>query len=113
MALRFAMEWTLASLAFWVTRVSAINQLYFVVFLFLSGYRGAAGPAARTGAGLAEWLPFYRMLGFPVELLLGRLSTNQAGVWLRAPSSAGWRSRSLLLNVTWARGVRQYSAVGA
>src|SRR5215212_10238548 len=38
MALRFAMEWTLASLAFWVTRVNAINQLYFVVFLFLSGF---------------------------------------------------------------------------
>src|SRR5215204_5304277 len=38
MALRFAVEWTMASLAFWVTRINAINQLYYVVFLFLSGF---------------------------------------------------------------------------
>ena len=35
--LRFLVEWTLAQAAFWTTRVSAINQVYFVLILFLSG----------------------------------------------------------------------------
>jgi ABC-2 type transport system permease protein len=112
MALRFAMEWTLASLAFWVTRVNAINQLYFVVFLFLSGFVAPLDLLPGPVRAIAELLPFYRMLGFPVELLLGRLSPTQALIGFGA--QLGWLMFSLLLlNVTWARGVRQYSAVGA
>jgi ABC-2 type transport system permease protein len=34
---RFLLEWTLAQSAFWTTRVGAINQIYFVLMLFLSG----------------------------------------------------------------------------
>src|SRR5919112_884334 len=112
MALRFAMEWTLASLAFWVTRVNAINQLYFVVFLFLSGFVAPLDLLPGPVRAIAELLPFYRMLGFPVELLLGRLSPTQALIGFGA--QLGWLAFALLLlNVTWARGVRQYSAVGA
>jgi viologen exporter family transport system permease protein len=112
MALRFAVEWTIASVAFWVTRVSAINQLYFVVFLFLSGFAAPLDLLPAPVRVLAELLPFYRMLGFPVELLLGRLSVNQALLGFVAQIS--WLVIAVvLLNVTWARGVRQYSAVGA
>jgi ABC-2 type transport system permease protein len=112
MALRFAVEWTLASAAFWVTRVSAINQLYFVVFLFLSGFGVPLDLLPAPVRTLAEWLPFYRMLGFPVELLLGRLSVSQALVGFAA--QLGWLAIAVMvLNAMWARGVRQYSAVGA
>jgi ABC-2 type transport system permease protein len=112
MALRFAVEWTIASAAFWVTRVSAINQLYFVVFLFLSGFAVPLDLLPAPVRVLAEWLPFYRMLGFPVELLSGRLSPNQALIGFGA--QLGWLAIAVvLLNATWARGVRQYSAVGA
>jgi ABC-2 type transport system permease protein len=112
MALRFAVEWTLASAAFWVTRVSAINQLYFVVFLFLSGFGVPLDLLPNSVRVLAEWLPFYRMLGFPVELLLGRLSASQALLGFAA--QLAWLVIAvMLLNAMWARGVRQYSAVGA
>ena len=112
MALRFAVEWTLASAAFWVTRVSAINQLYFVVFLFLSGFAAPLDLLPGPVRVVAEWLPFYRMLGFPVELLLGRLTPSQALVGFGA--QIGWLAIAVvLLNAMWARGVRQYSAVGA
>jgi ABC-2 type transport system permease protein len=112
MALRFAVEWTLASAAFWVTRVSAINQLYFVVFLFLSGFGVPLDLLPGPVRVVAEWLPFYRMLGFPVELLLRRLSPNQALIGFAA--QLGWLAIAVtILNVVWARGVRQYSAVGA
>ena len=36
-AVKFVVEWTLALSAFWTTRVSAVNQGYFVAALFLSG----------------------------------------------------------------------------
>ena len=111
-ALRYLIEWTLALLAFWTTRVSAINQLYFVAFIFLSGQAVPLallpGPAQR----LAEWLPFYRVLGFPVELLLGRLTPREAAVGIAA--QVAWIAVVwLLTDRVWARGVRQYSAVGA
>jgi ABC-2 type transport system permease protein len=105
-------EWTMASLAFWITRVTAINQLYYVVFLFLSGFVAPLDLLPGPVRAVAELLPFYRMLGFPVELLLGRLSPTQALVGFGA--QLAWLAFALLLlNVVWARGVRQYSAVGA
>ena len=112
MALRFALEWTIASSAFWITRVSAINQIYFVSFLFLSGFGVPRPLLPGPVQTLAEWLPFYRMLGFPAELLLGRLTREQIVTGFGA--QLAWLAIALvLLNVTWARGVRQYSAVGA
>jgi ABC-2 type transport system permease protein len=112
MALRFAVEWTVAASAFWVTRVSAINQLYYVAFLFLTGYAVPLPLLPGPIQTLAEWLPFYRMLGFPAELLLGRLSLTQALVGFAAQMA--WLAIAVtVLNLTWNRGVRQYSAVGA
>lgn len=112
MALRFAVEWTLASLAFWVTRVSAINQLWFVAFLFLSGYAAPVALLPPVVQTLAHWLPFYRMLGFPVDVLLGHLTTRQVLTGLGA--QVAWLVVAYaVLQFTWARGIRQYSAVGA
>ena len=95
-----------------MTRVSAINQLWFVAFLFLSGYAAPIAllpPAAQT---LAHWLPFYRMLGFPVDVLLGHLTTHQILAGLGA--QVAWLAVAYaILQFTWARGIRQYSAVGA
>jgi ABC-2 type transport system permease protein len=112
MALRFAVEWTLASLAFWVTRVTAINQLWFVAFLFLSGFAAPIALLPPFAQTLAYWLPFYRMLGFPVDVLLGHLTTQQVVIGLGA--QVAWLAVAYaLLQFTWARGIRQYSAVGA
>ncbi len=112
MALRFAIEWTLASLAFWITRVNAINQVYFVSFMFLSGFAVPLPLLPGPAQTLAEWLPFYRMLGFPTDLLLGHLNREQILTGFAA--QLAWLAIAVaLLNLTWARGVRQYSAVGA
>ena len=112
MALRFAVEWTLASVAFWVTRVNALNQLYYVVFLFLAGVAAPLALLPDPVRILAEWLPFYRMLGFPVELLLGHLTPTQAAIGFGA--QIAWLAVAVVaLNLTWSRGIRKYSAVGA
>jgi ABC-2 type transport system permease protein len=109
---RFLLEWTLALAAFWTTRVNAINQVYFILMLFLAGQIAPLTLFPRWLQILADILPFRWMLGFPVELLLGRLTRLQALEGLAA--QAAWVIVSLVLvRLVWRVGVRVYSAVGA
>lgn len=111
-AVRFLFEWTLAMAAFWLTRVAAINQLYFIAFLFLSGRLAPLELFPDWLQTLALLLPFRWMVAFPVELLLGRLSPTDAAIGIAA--QAAWLALSLgLLTVIWRAGIRRYSAVGA
>jgi ABC-2 type transport system permease protein len=109
---RFLVEWSLALAAFWTTRVGAINQMYFVVMLFLSGQMAPLSLMPDWLQSLAAALPFRWMISFPVELLLGRLTPGEAlaglaiqAIWI----AVGWG----LLRIVWRAGVRRYSAVGA
>jgi ABC-2 type transport system permease protein len=110
--IRFLLEWCLALAAFWTTRVSAINQTYFVLILFLSGQVAPLTLFPQPIQLLAAILPFRWMLGFPVELLLGRLTPTDALIGLGA--QAAWLGVSLILmTVMWKAGTRVYTAVGA
>lgn len=110
--LRFLLEWTLAQAAFWTTRTSAINQSYFVLILFLSGQIAPLELFPHPIQVLATILPFRWILGFPVELLLGRLTPIEAltGIGMQAL----WVVLAYgLMRFIWRAGVRLYSAVGA
>jgi len=109
---RFLVEWALAQAAFWTTRVSAINQVYFVLMLFLSGQIAPLSLFPAPIQIAADILPFRWMLGFPIELVLGRLSPLQAVAGLGA--QAAWLIICLvLIRFIWRAGVRAYSAVGS
>jgi len=109
---RFLVEWMLALAAFWTTRVSAINQSYFVAALFLSGQLAPLSLLPYPIQVAAAILPFRWTIGFPVELLLGRLTFTQA--WTGLAAQTAWLAVSLvLLRIIWRAGVRIYSAVGA
>ena len=111
-AARLLLGWTLALAAFWTTRVFAINEMYFLASLFLSGQMA---PLALLPGGIqavASVLPFRWMVAFPVELLLGRLSLSEAAFGLGM--QALWLAISFgLMTVLWREGVKRYSAVGA
>jgi len=109
---RFLVEWTLALAAFWTTRVSALNQMYFVALLFLSGQIAPISLLPPPIQMAASLLPFRWMIGFPVELLLGRLTPLEALTGFAA--QIVWLGLSLaLVRLVWRAGVRVYSAVGA
>jgi ABC-2 type transport system permease protein len=109
---RFLLEWCLALAAFWTTRVSAINQTYFVLILFLSGQVAPLSLFPYPIQVAAALLPFRWLLGFPVELLLGRLTPLEALIGLGA--QLAWLCLSyLLMRLLWNAGTRVYSAVGA
>ncbi len=109
-ALRFLMQYTFALLAFWTERASAIEQLWFLLYLFLSGL---AAPMAVFPPAMQRWIeltPFPYLIDFPVSLLLGR------------PTDAGRGFGMLLLwgilfaianRWLWRRGLRHYSGMGA
>jgi ABC-2 type transport system permease protein len=109
---RFLLEWTLAQAAFWTTRVSAINQIYFVLMLFLSGQIAPLRLFPSPIQAVASLLPFRWIISFPVELLLGRLTPVEVLTGLGA--QAIWLVISfILVRIVWRAGVRIYSAVGA
>ena len=109
---RFLLEWTLAQAAFWATRVGAINRTYFILMLSLSGQIAPLTLLPQPLQIAAAILPFRWLIGFPVELLLGRLTVTEALTGLGA--QAMWLVVSfVLLRIIWRAGVRVYSGVGA
>jgi len=112
MALRFLVEWCLALAAFWLTKVSALNTLFFSLFSFLSGQFAPLAVLPAAVQTVALWTPFPWSLAFPVEVFLGRRSGTD--LWLGYAAQLGWIALALLgLRLLWARAVRRYSAVGA
>jgi ABC-2 type transport system permease protein len=110
--LRFLIEWTLALAAFWTTRVSAMNQMYFSASMFLSGRVAPLAVLPAWLQALAGGLPFYYAIAFPVEVFLGRLSDTEIVrgfalqlLWLAVAA--------LIIRVVWRRAVARYGAVGS
>jgi ABC-2 type transport system permease protein len=110
-AVRFLLEWTLALSAFWTTRVGAVNQTYFVVMLFLSGQFAPLSLFPYPIQILANILPFSWLISYPINLISGRLTLNEALIGLAAQGA--WLIVSyVLFRIVWRAGVRIYSAVG-
>jgi ABC-2 type transport system permease protein len=109
--LRFLLEWTIAMLAFWVSRMNAIDQMYYVTVLFLSGQVAPLSLFPGPIRVVAGALPFRWMLAFPVELFLGRVSVTQALTGLAA--QLAWiLAVAVVFRFMWRAGVARYSAVG-
>jgi ABC-2 type transport system permease protein len=110
--IRFLLEWTLAQSAFWTTRVGAVNQIYFVLMLFLSGQFAPLTLLPLPVQVVTYILPFRWLISYPIELVSGRLTLSEAFMGLGA--QAAWAVISyILLRIVWRAGVKTYSAVGA
>lgn len=110
-AVRFLLEWSLAMAAFWTTRIVAINNTYFAIMMFVSGRIAPIALLPIWLQSVAEVLPFYYIIAFPVEIVTGRLDGEQilSGVlvllcWLLAACA--------LLMILWKRAVKSFAAVG-
>jgi ABC-2 type transport system permease protein len=109
-ALRFLTQYTFALCAFWTERASAIEQFYFLFFMFLSGM---IAPLELFPAALRQvllWTPFPYMIYFPASLLLG-LPVNVAQGFA---AIIIWTILFYILNRwLWRQGLKQYSGMGA
>ncbi|RSM74889.1 hypothetical protein DMB66_00680 [Actinoplanes sp. ATCC 53533] len=101
---------TFALIGFWSTQTTNTWMLWWGLGSFTSGW---VAPLAlmpdwvRTAAAI---LPFRTTMGFPVELLMGRLDVRQTLYGFAV--GLGWLAVfALLYRLTWRRGVRRYQAV--
>ncbi|NJK42428.1 MAG: hypothetical protein HC937_01355 [Aquincola sp.] len=109
---RFTLEWTLAMSALWTNRVNAINQIYDVFLIFMSGFFAPLAIMPESVQLLANYLPFRWLIAFPIELTLGRL-TPQAAFWGFAMQALWLLIAITALSWVWRAGLKQYSAAGS
>jgi ABC-2 type transport system permease protein len=108
----FLLSATITILAFWTTRVYSIHEFYFALILLFSGQFVPLPLMPKVIQDIAQYLPFQLLIYYPIQLILGKLSSAQiiqgyvmAFIWFGVSI--------LLFNWVWRNGVKRYSAVGA
>lgn len=108
--LRFLIQYTFALFAFWTERANAIENFWYLFFLFFSGM---IAPLEMFPANVREfvlWTPFPYLIHFPASVLIG-LPVNLVQGFL---VTLGWCALFFVLNRwLWRRGLKQYSGMGA
>lgn len=108
--LRFLVQHTFAMFSFWIERAVAIEQFWFLFYLFLSGMAAPLALFPPLVAQIAMWTPFPYLIYFPVAVLL-ELDTPVAqgfGVMVIWLLLFGIANRYL-----WHKGLQRYSGMGA
>lgn len=101
----------LGMITFWTTRVSAIYEFYFAAELLLSGRLVPLSLMPDWVQAITRYLPFRYTFGFPIEALVGNLSTPEllAGLGMQL----FWIVAGVLLvNIVWRFAIRQFTSVG-
>lgn len=111
-ALRFTVGWVVATLAFWTTRVTAVEHLLERVAFIFAGQIAPLSLLPGPLQAIAYLLPWGYMLGVPADILRGGLSLERA--LLLMGGQLVWLVLALAgLRLAWRTGLRQYGAVGA
>ncbi len=103
---------TITALAFWTTRVYSIHEFYFALILLFSGQFVPLPLMPKLVQDIAQYLPFQLFMYYPIQLILGKLSTEQ--IIQGFVSGIIWLGiGTVLFNWVWKNGIKRYSAVGA
>jgi ABC-2 type transport system permease protein len=109
-ALRFVIQYTFAMFAFWTERASAIENFWFLFYLFLSGLIAPLDVFPEPVRSLVLLTPFPYLIDFPASLLVGLPVDVARGFW----SIIGWILVFLGANrLLWRAGLKRYSGMGA
>lgn len=109
-ALRFLLQYTFAMTAFWVERASAIEQVWFLLYLFLSGYVAPLETFPPLMREIALLTPFPYVVYFPAAILVGLPVRIGEGFVV----IASWGLLFFVLNrYLWRKGLKHYSGMGA
>ncbi|TWT41955.1 hypothetical protein RAS1_30810 [Phycisphaerae bacterium RAS1] len=104
--------YNIALLAFWTTRTDAIGEFWFGGSLLLGGRLAPLALLPTPLKWLAACLPFQWVVWFPAQVLIGKAAAEEIALGLLA--QVGWLAGGVaVFRITWRRGLRQYSAVGA
>ena len=110
-SLRFTWGLWLAMLAFWASRADGLLAVQDSLVFLLAGVVAPLSLLPESLQTAARVLPFWYMVGFPVEALTGKLSGPEliSGFAVQA----GWLALAVLLSrLVWVQGTKRYTAVG-
>jgi ABC-2 type transport system permease protein len=108
--LRFLIQYTFALCAFWTERATALEQFWFLFYLFLSGMVAPLDVFPESVRAVLFWTPFPYLVYFPASVLIGvpvPLVQGFAVTFL-------WVTGLWILNRwLWREGLKHYSGMGA
>jgi ABC-2 type transport system permease protein len=108
--LRFVIQYTFAMFAFWTERANAIENFWFLFYLFLSGLIAPLEVFPEPIRQIVVFTPFPYLINFPASLLIG-LPVDVARGFL---SLLAWIFIFLVANRwLWRAGLKRYSGMGA
>jgi ABC-2 type transport system permease protein len=96
--------------AFWTERASALEQFWFLFYLFLSGLVAPLNVFPPLLRQIVLWTPFPYLIYFPASLLVDLPVDLARGLVVMAIWIAIFLATYRWL---WRRGLRQYSGMGA
>ncbi|OWY65454.1 multidrug ABC transporter permease [cyanobacterium TDX16] len=109
-ALRFLIQYTFALFAFWTERANAIENFWFLFYLFFSGLIAPLETFPPIVRDIVLWTPFPYLIHFPASLIVGLPENVGRGFLI----TVGWCALFFGLNRwLWRRGLKQYSGMGA
>ncbi len=109
-ALRFIIQYTFAMFVFWTERAAALENLWLLFFLFLSGLIAPLDVFPEDLRNIVMWTPFPYMINFPASILVG-LPVDLTRGFL---SLLAWFFIFLGTNrFLWRKGLKRYSGMGA
>ena len=101
----------MGTLALFMERSTAVFEVWLGLFAVLSGYLVPLDLMPGWLVAAARWLPFYYMLGAPVELLIGKSDLSTALLHLGVQWA--WVLFFVVLaRVVWRAGVRRFESFG-
>ncbi|BAU07651.1 hypothetical protein FIS3754_35840 [Fischerella sp. NIES-3754] len=108
--LRFVIQHTFSIFSFWTERASAIENFWFLFFLFLSGMIAPLEVFPEPVRTVVLLTPFPYLINFPASILVGIPVNLTQGLL----SMIGWIVLFLGLNRwLWRQGLKRYSGMGA
>lgn len=108
--LRFLIQYTFAMFAFWIERAAAIEQFWYLLYLFLSGVVAPLELFPPQVREVVLWTPFPYLVHFPAALLVGLPVEVGRGFLIML----GWTLIFFVSNRwLWRRGLKHYSGMGA
>ncbi|MBD2501335.1 ABC transporter permease [Anabaena azotica] len=108
--LRFVIQYTFAMFAFWTERANALENFWFLFYLFLSGLIAPLDVFPPEVKAIVLFTPFPYLIDFPTSLLVGiPVDVGRGFLALLA-----WIFIFLVANrLLWRAGLKRYSGMGA
>lgn len=108
----FCMQMLIGSLGFWVTQVISFAQIWFYLRAFFSGWIIPLAMFPESMQSFLHYLPFRYLLSFPVEILMGTLTTAEIAQGFMIELS--WLILIYICyRLLWRYGLSKFTAVGA